>query len=206
MFFIIYKITNMLNDRIYIGAHKTSNLEDEYMGSGNKIRAAIKKHGLRNFKREILSFHDSELEMYAEEARLVTAEFIKETSNYNITPGGKIPPNWTGRKRGKKTPEHIARWKESRKDYTHSEETKMKIGEVWKGRKHSEESKQKMKKPKPPRSEEHSKNISIAKTGKKRPERSLKWRENIAASKKGKTWEEIYGVEGAKRRRDAYKA
>lgn len=52
--YLIYQITNLVNGKIYIGKHETTNIEDGYFGSGNLIQAAIKKHGLENFEFKIL--------------------------------------------------------------------------------------------------------------------------------------------------------
>jgi hypothetical protein len=53
MFYYIYKITNNTNQKYYIGMHKTSNLEDGYMGSGKLIKRAIQKHGQNGYLSEI---------------------------------------------------------------------------------------------------------------------------------------------------------
>ena len=54
----IYKITNLINDKIYIGQHTTSNLDDGYMGSGKILIRAIKKYGVENFRKEIQGFYE----------------------------------------------------------------------------------------------------------------------------------------------------
>ena len=45
MFYTVYKITNLINNKIYVGVHITKNLNDSYMGSGVNIKRAIKKYG-----------------------------------------------------------------------------------------------------------------------------------------------------------------
>jgi group I intron endonuclease len=50
---IIYKTTNLINGKIYVGQHYTS-ADDGYLGSGVKLNEDIKLFGRENFKREIL--------------------------------------------------------------------------------------------------------------------------------------------------------
>lgn len=89
MFYTIYKITNKLNGKIYIGKHQTKDLDDGYMGSGKWLKSSIVKHGLENFNKEILFQFDSESDMNAKEAELVTEEFCLREDTYNLCPGGK---------------------------------------------------------------------------------------------------------------------
>jgi hypothetical protein len=85
MYYTIYKITNKINNKFYIGKHKTKKLDDGYMGSGKLIKAAIKKHGKENFEKEILGFFNTEKEMdEAEKIYVVLSE-----SSYNLCPGGE---------------------------------------------------------------------------------------------------------------------
>lgn len=89
MFYTVYKITNNINGKVYVGAHVTDDLDDDYMGSGIHIARAIKKHGLDNFTKEILHTFDSVEEMYAKEAEIVNEDFVKRKDTYNMVVGGK---------------------------------------------------------------------------------------------------------------------
>lgn len=87
-YYIIYKITNIINGMIYIGQHTTSDINDGYMGSGVYLKMAINKYGIDNFKKEILFYCDSFDEMNNKEREIVNEEFIKRTDTYNISVGG----------------------------------------------------------------------------------------------------------------------
>jgi len=84
MYYLIYKISNRLNDKIYIGAHKTKDLDDGYMGSSRSLTEDIKKFGIKNFKKEILRYAKNSKEMYSIEAKLVTESFVKRKDTYNL--------------------------------------------------------------------------------------------------------------------------
>ena len=87
-FYIVYQITNKLNDNIYIGVHITENINDKYFGSGNNIKKAIKEFGKENFEKIILYNLDSKEEMLEKEKELVNDEFIRRNDTYNIILGG----------------------------------------------------------------------------------------------------------------------
>lgn len=84
----VYKITNLLNGKIYIGKHSTSKIDDEYMGSGLLLDRAIKKHGIENFKKEIIQFFDTSEDAFLFEKSLVTEEFVNSSETYNMMTGG----------------------------------------------------------------------------------------------------------------------
>lgn len=86
----LYKVTNKLNGRYYVGVHKSDNIEtDPYMGSGRAIRRAIMKYGISNFYREILAEFDCEELAYFAESEIVDSYFVNMSETYNMTAGGK---------------------------------------------------------------------------------------------------------------------
>lgn len=89
MFYTIYKTTNLINGKIYIGKHQTKDLNDGYLGSGKHLKNAINKYGIENFKKEILFQFDNESDMNDKESELVTEEFCLREDVYNICIGGK---------------------------------------------------------------------------------------------------------------------
>lgn len=86
MFYTIYRITNLINGRFYIGKHQTKDLQDGYMGSGRLLKQAIKKYGADNFHKEILHVVQTEKEMDLLEKILVVPDI---ETNYNLCDGGK---------------------------------------------------------------------------------------------------------------------
>ncbi len=88
MFFYLYKITNKVNGKIYVGVHKTKNMNDGYMGSGKVIRDALKKYGENNFEKEILEFFENEEHMFLREKEFVNDDFLVRKDVYNLRCGG----------------------------------------------------------------------------------------------------------------------
>lgn len=89
VFFTVYKTTNTVNGKIYIGAHKTRNPNDGYLGSGSALRTAITKYGREAFSKEVLFSFSTEAEMLDKERELVTEEFCDRKDNYNLKVGGR---------------------------------------------------------------------------------------------------------------------
>lgn len=87
-YFLIYKITNLTNDKVYIGKHETEDKNDDYFGSGKLIRKAIDKYGINNFKKEILFECQSKEEMDQKEKEIVNERFVKSKNTYNLKIGG----------------------------------------------------------------------------------------------------------------------
>ncbi len=79
---------NLLNGKIYIGVHKTKDLDDGYMGSGKLLTDSIKKYGKENFRKDILEYFEDRDSMFSRETEYVTEEFILKEDNYNLKVGG----------------------------------------------------------------------------------------------------------------------
>lgn len=152
MFHIVYLITNLINNKKYIGVHSTNNLDDGYMGSGKLIIKAIKKYGIENFKREILYQFDTAQEAYDKERELVTEKIINNNEYYNLREGGKNCGILSDEVRARisriQKELHVSgKVKPWNKGIPHSKETKEKISKILKNknRKLSEEHKEKIR-------------------------------------------------------------
>lgn len=135
-YYYVYKITNLVNGKIYIGKHSTTNLNDNYMGSGVVLHQAYQKYGLENFNKEVIQFYTSEEELNQGEIYWI-ARFNSTDPNvgYNRTFGGEG---------GGLLEETKRKISETKKGKPRSEETRRKLSEVMKGKKLSEETKRKI--------------------------------------------------------------
>lgn len=119
MYFTVYKTTNNVNGKYYIGKHKTDFLGDNYLGSGKLLKQAINKYGVESFSKEILFVFDNEKDMNDKEKELV----VISEETYNLCEGGNGGFDYINRT-------GISKFTGKK----HSEETKQKISERRKGK------------------------------------------------------------------------
>lgn len=92
MNYYVYEITNLINNKKYIGkrACNCSIEDDKYMGSGYALKEAIKKYGKENFKKDILIKCSSEDEAFAwEDFYTIQVNAWDNRDYYNLKRGGK---------------------------------------------------------------------------------------------------------------------
>lgn len=157
----IYKTTCNVTKRYYIGMHSTDNLDDGYMGSGKRLRASIRKYGKGNHTIEILEFYNTREELKLREEMIVNSDLVKEDNCMNLVIGGGgfMLDDWhyTCSKFGNKVlNEKLKNDSEFRKEWLKKMKsgvqkamdegrmTKIQDNYTWKGKKHSEETKQKI--------------------------------------------------------------
>ena len=107
MKYIVYLTTNLVNNFIYVGVHKTEdpNKWDHYLGCGcydnspksyhcceTAFQCAVTKYGPKNFYRKTLKVYDTLVQALELETKIVTASFIERADVYNQTIGGGYPP------------------------------------------------------------------------------------------------------------------
>lgn len=89
MYGYIYITTNLINNKIYIGQHKSKNYDKKYLGSGLLLKRALKKYGSHNFKNEIIMWVKDRNE--ANEKEIYFIELYNSRNpeiGYNIVHGG----------------------------------------------------------------------------------------------------------------------
>lgn len=157
MYGYVYKITNLVNGRVYVGQHKYDkypNIDKNYFSSGLYIQRALKKYGRNNFKIEILKWCENKEKLNEREFDLTFKEkaFINQ-GGYVFRAGheGIMEVSEETKIKMKKVKSQITfitrkKMSESHKGKHLSEEEKKKISErmmgntIMKGRKMSEES------------------------------------------------------------------
>lgn len=158
---IIYKITNLINERFYIGMHSTKNIDDGYLGSGRRIKAEVKKYGKENFQKEILEYAFTRKVLEEREAQIVNDELLRDPLCLNLKNGGEGGGIWYGNpnsllpfkdpeviaRRNKKTAETIRKRREN-DEYRLAFSKKLsdagKNNKSFLGKQHTEETKNKM--------------------------------------------------------------
>lgn len=120
MVYYLYKIVNRVNNNFYIGRRAYAGVDvsnDNYFGSGLRLKAAIQKYGKENFTKEIIQIFDSEEELITAEKNIVNEALISRSDCYNLAIGGNGGYTYY-----------------SERIFKHSEESKRKISEANKGR------------------------------------------------------------------------
>ncbi len=136
MYYTVYQTTNLINNKIYVGVHKTNNLNDDYLGSGLAIKHAFKKYGKHNFHKEVLYLAENVNEMLKIESILVDKVFIERKDTYNLVTGGNSLIEFSKESKIKMSLAH--------KDKPLSKEHKQSLSTAGKGRIPSKEAKQNM--------------------------------------------------------------
>lgn len=193
--FYIYRITNNINHKTYIGQHKYCKsllVEDGYMGSGAILKKAQKKYGIENFSKEIITIAMSRSEANVLEKYYIAKERKENNFGcYNIADGGQ----GGGRKGYHHTEEAKKRISEAHKGRHVSEETKKKISDYFKGKPRSEETIKKVSESLKGRtpwnkgkhlSEEQKRKLSESHKGKKLEPCSEETKRKISEANKGK--------------------
>ena len=86
---ILYKVTNNVTGRFYIGIHSTSNLRDGYLGSGKRFRNELKKYGHKSFLFEIIEYCDNRQSALQREFETLDT-LLSDPDCLNLCQGGRV--------------------------------------------------------------------------------------------------------------------
>ncbi len=106
----IYKTTNKLNGKIYIGLSKYAPHENpEYLGSGFLLKKAVECYGRENFIKTIIEeCNTPEHLMERERYWISTLKSNVRGVGYNICEGGAWGDNWTNHPRQEELRQHFS--------------------------------------------------------------------------------------------------
>ena len=189
----IYKTTNLIDGKIYIGQKSKKLNDNEYYGSGILIKQAINKYGKENFKKEIIEYCENKKELDLKEQYWIKKLKTRDLKiGYNIQCGGlggdtlsthpkrneiiqKISMAGIGRLCTKETKQKLSDGKKGEKNPMygkhHTEEHRKKQSNALKGK---------------PKTAEHAKHIGESRKGK---HHTKEGRKNISEGHKGqKAW------------------
>lgn len=90
MYGYIYKTTNSLNNKIYVGQKKSNVfLGERYLGSGKKLKSYVELLGKENFTVELIDVADSKEELDTKEIYWISKlDAMNPEVGYNIASGG----------------------------------------------------------------------------------------------------------------------
>lgn len=89
MYGYVYKTTNLINGKIYIGQHHSEIFDNNYLGSGKLIRRAFKKYGISNFKCDVVEWCETKEQLIDREIYWIHRYNSQDkTIGYNISNGG----------------------------------------------------------------------------------------------------------------------
>ena len=126
---IVYKITNKVNGKIYVGQDSKNN--PNYFGSGTNIKRAIKKYGLENFVKEVVEEVTEDMIDSRETYWINELQSFKPEIGYNINREGGKPPKISDLPAVQQK-EVREKWKQQRRGRVHSEEYKLNHSKVMK--------------------------------------------------------------------------
>lgn len=140
MYGYIYKTINLIDNKVYIGQHRSEEFDTEYYGSGIHINRAIKQFGINNFKVEIIDIAYNDEDLDCKEINFIKyyREILGVDNVYNISDGGYGSI-------ALETREKIRNTLTGRKNKPHSRQTKTKIGDGNRGKVRTPEMRQKVR-------------------------------------------------------------
>ena len=170
----VYQTICEKNGKSYVGVHKTTDINDGYIGCGifkpsdafrtkYLFHRAVKKHGYNSFRRYILSFYDTYGDALSEEKYIVNENWVRNSKNYNSAIGGRgncmilmskeqkdklyseRSKKTIGRKRSKEFREHLSKIKTGVKlSDKHKEALKNNNARYWLGKQRPQETRDKI--------------------------------------------------------------